>query len=281
MEPHDEQMSENQKASWNSFSAGWKKWESTLYDHMQPVADEMIRLLNPENSQHLLDLASGTGEPGLSFAKLLTNGKVTLTDLSGDMLAIARENAVKRRLQNIEFVVCNASELPFGDQTFDALTCRMGFMFFSDMPAAAEEMRRVLKTKGKFAISVWGTPEQNLWGTAIAETIRRNMKLQVPDPNAPGIFRCGKSGLMTDLFNKAGFKNISETEVACQLNCGSAEAYWQMMTEIAAPIVSALRNADARMKEKIKKEVCELITEKYPGGNVNINGTALVIYGEK
>ena len=281
MEPHDEQMSENQKASWNSFSAGWKKWESTLYDHMQPVADEMIRLLNPENSQHLLDLASGTGEPGLSFAKLLTNGKVTLTDLSGDMLAIARENAVKRRLQNIEFVVCNASELPFADQTFDAITCRMGFMFFSDMPAAAEEMRRVLKTKGKFAISVWGTPEQNLWGTAIAETIRRNMQLPVPDPNAPGIFRCGKSGLMTDLFNKAGFKNISETEVACQLNCGSAEAYWQMMTEIAAPIVSALRNADARMKEKIKKEVCELITEKYPGGNVSINGTALVIYGEK
>ena len=89
------------------------------------------------------------------------------------------------------------------------------------------------------------------------------------------------SGLMNDVFHLAGFKNISESEINCKLNCGTSEIYWQIMTEIAAPIVAGLSNADETMKEKIKKEVCESIDKKYPDANVIIDGTALLIYGEK
>ena len=281
MERHFQNISENQKTSWNKFSTGWKKWESKLLEHMQPAAEGIINLLQPKGSELILDIAAGTGEPGFSIAKMLINGKVIVTDLSDEMLNIARENALKQGINNVEFIACDVSELPFTDNTFDAVSCRMGFMFFPDMHLAAIEILRILKPGGRFATAVWGPPQQNLWATAIGETINRNMQLPTPSPDAPGIFRCGTSGLMTNIFNQAGFINISESEIKCTLNCGTAEIYWQIMTEIAAPIVAGLSNADETMKTKIKKEVCELIDEKYPDGNVIIDGTARLIYGEK
>ncbi|KEY19074.1 class I SAM-dependent methyltransferase [Kaistella antarctica] len=281
MEDHFQQISDSQKTSWNKFSPGWKKWQSKLYDHMQPAADGIINLLNPSGSQLILDIAAGTGEPGLSIAKMLTGGKVILTDLSPQMLDIAKENAAKKGITNVEFEACDVTELPFADNTFDGVSCRMGFMFFPDMILAAKEIRRVLKPGGKLATSVWGTPEQNFWGTAIGDAIIRNMNLPNPKPDSPGIFRCGESGLMTNILEQAGFKNITEREVTCELNCGTAEIYWEIMTEIAAPIVTGLHNADRAMKEKIKKEVCGIIREKYSEGEVIISGTAFLIYGKK
>lgn len=275
------EISENQKTSWNKFSPGWKKWDLELHNHMQPATDGIISLLKPNGSQIILDIAAGTGEPGFTIASMLTNGKVIVTDLANEMLDIARENASKRGITNVDFQACDVSELPFADNTFDSVSCRMGFMFFPDMLLAAKEILRVLKPGGKIATTVWNTPDKNFWITAIGETIKQNMELPPPSPDAPGIFRCSKNGLMTNIFNQAGFKNVSEKEVICKLNCGTVEIYWDMMTEIAAPVVAALSKADDAMSAKIKKEVYELVNEKYPDGNVIMDGSALLIYGEK
>ena len=53
------------------------------------------------------------------------------------------------------------------------------------------------------------------------------------------------------------------------------------MTEVGAPIVAALSKADDAMKEKIKGEVYQVVNEKFPDGNVVIDSSALIIYGEK
>ena len=106
------------------------------------------------------------------------------------------------------------------------------------------------------------------------------MELPPPVPGAPGMFRCAKPGLMKDVFEKAGFKNIAEKEVASKLNSGTVEIYWNMMTEIGAPIVAALSKADDRLREKIKKEVVELVGQHYPG-HVSIDAGAIVISAKK
>ncbi|MEO8151000.1 MAG: methyltransferase domain-containing protein [Bacteroidia bacterium] len=281
MKQQFQEISENQKASWNKFSPGWKKWDLELRDHMQPASDGIISLLKPRGSQLVLDIAAGTGEPGFSIASMLTGGKVIITDLADEMLDIARENASKKGITNVDFRACDVCELPFADNTFDGVSCRMGFMFFPDMLLAAKEILRVLKPGGRIATTVWSTADKNFWVTAIGETINRNMQLPIPLPGAPGIFRCGTSGLMTNIFNQAGFKNISENEVTCNLKCGTAEIYWEMMTEIAATVVAALSKADDVMKDKIKREVYELVNAKYPDGNVIMDGSSLLIYGEK
>ena len=281
MDTQLEQIRDQQKESWNRFSPGWKKWDDLIMDFLKPVGDEIIRSLNLKNDATVLDVASGTGEPGLTIAEMLAEGKVISTDLAESMVEIAREMANKRGVRNFESRVSDVSELPFADNTFDAVSCRFGFMFFPDMFLAAKEMVRVLKPGGRLAVAVWNVPEKNFWVTAVAGTINKNMDLPAPPPDAPGMFRCAKSGLIQDLFRQAGLKNTSETEVAGKLNSGTADVYWNMMTEIAAPFVAALSKADDAMKAKIKNEVFDLIRQKYPDGNIVIDSSALVIAGEK
>jgi len=281
MQAQLEQIRDQQKETWNKFSPGWKKWDEHTMDFLKPMGDEIIRLLKIKEDDMVLDVAAGTGEPGLTIASMLKGGKVTATDLSDGMLQVARENAARRNIKNYEAIVSDVSELPFDDNSYDAISCRFGFMFFPDIQLAANEMVRVLKPGGRLAVAVWSGPDKNFWVTAIADTIQKNMQLPVPPPGAPGMFRCAEPGLMSNIFKQAGMKNIKEKEVQGKLNSGTADVYWNMMTEVAAPFVAALSKADDAMKEKIKNEVFELVNHKYPDGNVMIESSALVLYGEK
>lgn len=270
------EIREQQKQAWNKFSGGWKKWDEMTMDFLRPMGTEIINSINPTGNDVVLDIAAGTGEPGLTIATLLNGGKVVITDLAEDMLTIAEENAAKKNITNIETKACDVCDLPFPDNTFDAISCRMGFMFFPDMQLAANEMYRVLKPGGRIATSVWNSPDKNFWVTATMGTINRNMELPPPTPGAPGMFRCAQPGLMKGIFEKAGFKNIAEKEVNSKLNVGTTDTYWTMMNEIAAPVVAALGKADDTTKEKIRKEVYEQVNEKYPG-EVSIDCSATVI----
>jgi len=281
MESQFEQIREQQRASWNNFSIGWQKWDCLMMGFSKPMGNEIIRLLNPKDAEVVLDIASGTGEPGLSIATKLTGGKVVITDLAEKMIEISKENAARRGIKNIETVVCDVCELPFPDNTFNAISCRFGFMFFPNMLIAAKEMIRVLKPGGRVATAVWNVPEKNFWVTAISSAINKNMDLPAPPPESPGIFRCAESGFIQSIFQQAGFKNTSEQEVNGKLKCGTTDVYWNMMTEVAAPVVSALSKASESLKEKIRSEVYQVVGEKYPDGNIRIDSSALVIYGEK
>lgn len=271
-----EAIREQQKASWNRFAAGWKKWDPVTIEFLQPMKEAIINYLQPKDGQKILDIAAGTGEPALSIAASIKNGVVTITDISEEMMEIAREKAIAKELSNIETVICDASDLPFENGSFDAVSCRFGFMFFPDIQLAANEIYRVLKPGGRFATTVWNFPEKNFWVTAIMGTIMRLMEIPPPPPEVPGMFRCCKPGRMRDILEKAGFNDIEEREVLSTLKTKSVDEYWEMMTEIGASVVAALSQADEGMRSKIKEEVFRLIKQKCPE-TVSLEASAIAI----
>lgn len=276
-----ESIRQQQKDSWNKISPGWKKWDHMTMEFLKPMGDEIIRTLNIREDDIVLDVAAGTGEPGLTIATMLTSGKVYITDIAENMVAIARENAINRGIKNVETITAEVSELPFADNTFDAISCRFGFMFFPDMELAAKEMVRVLKPGGRIAASVWNVGDKNFWVTAIMNVIHKNIELPAALPGAPGMFRCAADGFMSDLFGKAGLKNVAETEVSGKLNCGDAEGYWNFMNEVAGPVAAALGKVDEQVKATIKNEVIESINQRYPVGETMVDSNGIIIYGEK
>ncbi len=281
MDPQLEQIREEQRKSWNKFSPGWKKWDKLVMRFLQPMGDAISGLLNTVPDDQVLDIAAGTGEPGLTIAAMTPQGKVIGTDLAEDMLKIAEANAKKRGLKNYSTKAADVCALPFSDGTFSAISCRMGFMFFPDMQLAAYEMYRVLKPGGRIAVSVWDTPDRNFWVSGMMGVLKKHIELPPPVPGAPGMFRCANKGLMADIFERSGFENITEDHITGKADYIDADNYWQNMSDMAAPVIAVMDTADEATKMAIKNDVYDLINANSTNGRALLDFGAIIIYGEK
>lgn len=279
METASEQIKEQQRLAWNKFSAIWKKRDEFTMNFMRPIGDVMISALELRETDRVLDIAAGTGEPGLTIAAMVKHGWVTGTDLSEDMLAIARENAEMKGLPNYSPVVADVCALPFEDNTFDAVTCRMGFMFFPDMQQAANEIARVLKPGGRVAASVWAGPEANVWVTLAMSTIKKHVTLPQPEPGAPGLFRCARQGMVAELFRQAGLGNVSEQNISGSISYGSKEYYWDLLSEMSQVVVNALAAVPDAERAAIRDAVYEAVDASYPDTRLPLG--AIVVSGVK
>src|SRR6266513_1212850 len=184
--PSPDEIRDVQRAAWAGLSAGWEKWDSVIMDQLGPVGAAMIERLDIAEDQQHLDIASGTGEPGLTIARLSPKGRVVLTDLAAEMLDVAARRARAQGVANVETQVCSADDLPFGDATFDSVSVRFGYMFFPDVAKATAEFARVLKPGGRLCSSIWVKPEENPWTTIAIQAIAAEAVLAPPDSDAPG-----------------------------------------------------------------------------------------------
>lgn len=105
----------------------------------------------------VLDVCCGSGASAIPAAEMVgPNGSVVGVDLAENLLELARAKAKQRGLSNIEFRSGDMTNLAFDDGSFDAVVCVFGIFFVPDMQAALTELKRVLRTGGKLAITTWG-----------------------------------------------------------------------------------------------------------------------------
>lgn len=104
---------------------------------------------------NVLDVACGTGDMAV---ELLRHGcSVTGVDLSTEMMAIA-----KRKAPQAEYRLADVERLPFGEASFDAVTCAFGVRNFVHLEQGLSEMLRVLKPGGRMVILELATPDSSL-----------------------------------------------------------------------------------------------------------------------
>jgi SAM-dependent methyltransferase len=276
-----DEVRDSQRARWAGLSASWEKWDAVIMDQLGPVGDAIIESLHIADDQQHLDVAAGTGEPGLSIAKRAPNGRVVLTDLSPEMLAVAARRANAQGVANIETRVCSADDLPFHDATFDSVSVRFGYMFFPDMAQATAEFARVLKPRGRLCSSVWIEPEQNLWTSIAMQAIATETEVPPPDPDAPSMFRCAAPGYVSALYAAAGLGDTVEWDVRLELVTRSPEHYWQMISEHVSLAAAALQQVDTPARERIRAVVIDKVRPFEKDGAVRVPGVARCIAGVK
>src|SRR3954466_6290079 len=208
--PSADDIRDAQRATWARLSASWEKWDAIIMDQLRPVSAAIIERLDITEDQQHLDIASGTGEPGLTIARLAPNGRVMLTDLAQEMLDVAARRASAQGIANIETTVCSAYDLPFDDATFDSVSVRFGYMFFPDMAKATAEFARVLKPSGRLCASVWVRPEENPWTSIAMEAIATETVVAPPDPDGPNMFRCAAPSYVSALYEAGGLSDVAE-----------------------------------------------------------------------
>ncbi len=279
MNASSEQIRDQQKATWNKFSPGWKKWDPFTMAFLRPMGDAIIAALELKPNSAVLDIATGTGEPGLTIAAAHPTSTVIGTDLAEGMLAIAEAHARAAGLSNYRTQAADVSALPFPAASFDAISCRMGFMFFPEMQQAANEIARVLKPGGRFATSVWGAGDKNPWVLTMMGAIQRHVSLPPPVPGAPGMFRCAAPGMIAGFLREAGLVGITEKDIPGRLTYESADQYWTMMMDVAAPVVAAMSQADEPARARIQADVYGNLA-RFPAA-VTLDYGARIIAGVK
>ncbi|BDA42926.1 probable demethylmenaquinone methyltransferase at N-terminal half [Coccomyxa sp. Obi] len=162
-------------------------------------------------SPKILDIASGTGEPGFSLAKAYPEGHVFITDFAEGMIAGAKERADKHAVRNASFAVADAEDLKqFEISSFDILTCNSALMAMPNYDRALLEFHRVLKPDGLLMIGVWGSPQQ----TQMINLMQDVRAAVAPNDSffADPSSLCGHDKVLHAL-QQAGFSHISIREI--------------------------------------------------------------------
>lgn len=120
----------------------------------------VVSIIKPRSPQHILDIATGTGDFALMLAKLNPK-KIIGLDLSAGMLAVGKKKVEDKNLSHlIEMVQGDSEDLPFKDNTFDAITVGFGVRNFENLDKGLQEIHRVLAPKGIFVVLETAQPEK-------------------------------------------------------------------------------------------------------------------------
>ncbi len=219
--------------------------------------------LKPETS--LLDVACGTGIVArMARERIGPKGRVVGADLNPDMLATARQISEGA---NIEWVLSDAANMPFDDDSFDVLTIQQGLQFFPDKPAAVTECLRVLKPGGMAVMCMVADIEDNPLISAQFNALDKRF-----GPEVSGSIRavCGLSDAdeIATLFNSAGFKDVDIQRVTLPLHHPDGVEFSSgfMMATPAAGAVAALPEDE---RAQIVKEILDGFGDCFDGKALN------------
>src|SRR5215204_274521 len=126
-----------------------------LWKASRPVSEWMVRRLDPQPGDTVLELAAGLADTGLMAARLVgESGCVIITDFAPEMVAAARQRAQELGVKNAEFRLLDAERMDLETDSVDGVLCRWAYMLMTDPATAFAETRRVLKPGGRLAFSV-------------------------------------------------------------------------------------------------------------------------------
>jgi SAM-dependent methyltransferase len=146
-------------------------WQVGVWDRMSdvyvreidsrfvPVVDGVIARADLKPGEDVLDLGTGTGAVAERVASMIgPDGRITGVDISREMLSLAQHRLGV--LANVDLREGRAEEIPSEPAAFDVVLACLSLMYVIDRGAAAREIARVLRPRGRFVAAVWAGPEQ-------------------------------------------------------------------------------------------------------------------------
>jgi SAM-dependent methyltransferase len=246
------------RATWDAVATGWYTQREEIWESSRPVSEWMIRRLDTQPGDTVLELAAGLGDTGLRAAHLVgSSGGLIITDFAPEMLAAARRRAEEMGVDNAQFRTLDAERMDLETNSVDGVLCRWAYMLMIDPTAAFSETRRVLRPGGRLAFSVWAARERNpalsLAGTVLAELGH----IPPPDPEAPGPFSMADTARIRELVVGAGFTEPVIEEVAFRRRFASQDAYWQFLIETSATSSPVLQSLPPEAQDTVRERVHE------------------------
>lgn len=124
------------------------------------------RFIAKKNPKTILDLATGTADLAIQLARKCPQSRITGIDLSEKMLSLGKEKINAKHLEKqITLNQGDACHLPYGNNSFDAITIAFGARNFQNLESGLKEMQRVVRQGGNIAILEFSTPARPIFKT--------------------------------------------------------------------------------------------------------------------
>ena len=286
--PHSNsgQFRRDQRQDWESVAAGWRKWYRTFENGACKMSYKLIEMAKIKPASKVLDIATGIGEPAITVARYIgTGGHVLASDISLQMLSIARDRAIAEHLEGImDFKEGDASTINLSEFCFDAALCRFGLMFLDELDLGLSNIYKSLVKGGRFAASVWSIPEKVPQLALAMDTVRKELNILSPPPlGTPGPFSLADENVLRNSFVRCGFKVMDMERLNITFEFDSAEEYTNFTKDIAAPVLAMLADQTLDRKEQIWKAVTKEATKfvKNNTDSIVLDNEAICIVGEK
>jgi ubiquinone/menaquinone biosynthesis C-methylase UbiE len=252
-------VSEYDAAAFDAFeAAGWTTKNPAVYDSLAGqvtarVADALLDAVGVASGTRLLDVATG---PGYVAERAVGRGaETTGLDFSDTMLAHARS-----RIPSAEFVHGDATNLPFVDASFDAVTAAFLLLHLGRPELAVSEAARVLRTGGRAAFSVWDVPARGRWIGVFFEAFT-GAGAHPPSavPTGPNFFRLADEREFTRLLEDAGLSEVGVETVAFDLHLHKGDELWDGLIEGSVRVGPMILGQTEEMQREIRARYDELL----------------------
>lgn len=246
-------MSDSHAAFTGSIPENYDRYMVPLF--FIPYAEDLLGRLAVSGAAAVLEIACGTGVVTRRLRDHLpADAKIVATDLNEGMIEVARRKF--RDGEAVEWRQADATSLPFADESFDAVVCQFGFMFFPDKPAALSEARRVLKPGGRLLFNVWDSMEKNV-EAQIADEVIASFFEDDPPMFYKIPFGCYDTKAIEAMLAEAGFGDVQTSVVTRTGECPTAEDAARGLVE-GTPMGAAIRERGKDVEEIVKAVAAEL-----------------------
>ena len=275
-----------QREGWDSVAQGWKEWWEPIEKGAQKLSQRLIELAEIKPRQRVLDIATGIGEPSITAAKVVRNGgRILATDISKQMLAIAKERATLLRLQDIiEFKESDAENLDLPNSSFDAALCRWGLMLFPNLDAAIIKIYSSLVSGGRFAAAVWADATKVPIISLATSVIGSQVQQMTPAPSGvPNPFSLADTNKLENSLARTGFRDIHIETVIVTFEFKSGEDYCSYCQAVSNSARIALSKEREERKEDIWRRVAEKATQEYGtvNGRIKMDNESICVVGAR
>ena len=258
MPAQPEAARQRSKATWDAVATGWYAQREEIWESSRPVSEWMVRRLDPQPGDTVLELAAGLGDTGFRAARLVgESGRVIITDFAPEMVAAARRRAEEVGVKNAEFRMLDAERMGLETNSVDGVLCRWGYMLMIDPAAAFAETRRVLRPGGRLAFSVWGPRERNPALSLAGRVLVELGHIPPPDPEAPGAFSMADRHRIRELIVGAGFAEPTIEEIPFGWRFANQDAYWRFLIETSAANSPVLRSLSPEAQDTVRERLRE------------------------
>jgi len=243
----------------------------------EPYAIEVASRIALSSVQIALELACGTGRVTHHLRKVLPeSAKLIASDISGDMLAIARENLEG---PNIDWEILNLERLPFKDESIDLVVCCFGYMFATDKVKAFAEAHRVLIRGGVLLFTTWDKLENNAASFVYRTAAKKYLTEPLPDNFRLPFSMHNKEEIKNDL-QEAGFNQMA-VEYVKKISVSPNSRQAAVGLARGGSIYNEIMKINPAWVDEIENTVERKLAEKFGAAPVEAPMSALIIRAQK